>query len=133
LLGPIDLSRWAWGPNSFWCIAGGESGRGARPVHPDWIRSLRDQCAATEVPFFFKQWGEWLPGENDMIDRPCKPAQWQDGETGIHSTVDVDADRGNPEWRHFTEPGQPGAFALRVGKKRAGAMLDGREWREFPT
>jgi len=40
-----------------WAIAGGESGRGARPCHPDWVRSLRDQCAAAGVPFFFKQWG----------------------------------------------------------------------------
>lgn len=44
-----------------WVIAGGESGSKARPMHPDWVRSLRDQCAETEVPFFFKQWGEWLP------------------------------------------------------------------------
>lgn len=42
-----------------WVIAGGESGHGARPMHPDWARSLRDQCASADVPFFFKQWGEW--------------------------------------------------------------------------
>lgn len=42
-----------------WVIAGGESGHGARPCHPDWLRILRDQCAAADVPFFFKQWGEW--------------------------------------------------------------------------
>lgn len=42
-----------------WVIAGGESGRRARPMHPGWARSLRDQCASAEVPFFFKQWGEW--------------------------------------------------------------------------
>lgn len=40
-----------------WVICGGESGPGARPIHPDWARSLRDQCAAAGVPFFFKQWG----------------------------------------------------------------------------
>lgn len=44
-----------------WVICGGESGPNARPVHPDWARSLRDQCAAARVPFFFKQWGEWRP------------------------------------------------------------------------
>lgn len=44
-----------------WCIAGGESGPGARPVHPDWLRSVRDQCAAAAVPFFFKGWGAWVP------------------------------------------------------------------------
>mgnify|MGYP000706328432 CR=1 FL=1 len=44
-----------------WVIVGGESGRGARPMHPDWARSLRDQCTAAGVPFLFKQWGEWTP------------------------------------------------------------------------
>jgi hypothetical protein len=44
-----------------WVVAGGESGPGARPMHPDWARSLRDQCAVAGVPFFFKQWGTWLP------------------------------------------------------------------------
>lgn len=43
-----------------WIIAGGESGGNARPTKPDWFRSLRDQCAAADVPFFFKQWGEWV-------------------------------------------------------------------------
>lgn len=46
-------------PSIDWVIAGGESGREARPSHPDWFRSLRDQCAAAGVPFLFKQWGEW--------------------------------------------------------------------------
>lgn len=44
-----------------WIVAGGESGHGARPMHPDWVRSIRDQCAAAGVPFLFKQWGEWAP------------------------------------------------------------------------
>ncbi len=44
-----------------WVIAGGESGPHARPMHPDWASGLRDQCAAANVPFFFKQWGEWAP------------------------------------------------------------------------
>jgi protein gp37 len=50
-LGTINLSGIGW------VIAGGESGHGARPLREDWIRSLRDQCAAANVPFFFKQWG----------------------------------------------------------------------------
>lgn len=84
LLGPVDLTRidpvifdarinaltgvWHWGTGQrrresaiHWVICGGESGPGARPMHPDWARSLRDQCAAAGVPFFFKQWGEWAP------------------------------------------------------------------------
>jgi protein gp37 len=52
-----------------WIIAGGESGAGARPMHPDWARGLRDQCAATGVPFFFKQWGAWLP--TSSVDVYC--------------------------------------------------------------
>lgn len=47
-------------PRIHWVICGGESGPGARPMHPDWVRSLRDQCANAGVPFHFKQWGEWL-------------------------------------------------------------------------
>ncbi len=75
LLGPIDLFNirhgsdndlpvlgTQWGPD--WVIVGGESGPGARPMHPDWARSLRDQCAATGVPFFFKQWGIWHPNDH---------------------------------------------------------------------
>jgi protein gp37 len=50
-LGAIDLA----GIN--WVIVGGESGHGARPMRPEWVRNLRDQCAAARVPFFFKQWG----------------------------------------------------------------------------
>ncbi len=48
-----------------WVIAGGESGPGARPMHPGWVRGLRDQCQAAGVPFLFKQWGEWCPGHNE--------------------------------------------------------------------
>ena len=44
-------------------ILGAETGPGARPMHPDWVRSVRDQCAAAGVPFFFKGWGEWIPIE----------------------------------------------------------------------
>jgi protein gp37 len=70
LLGPVDLTAWlgthreAVGEPSGsieWVIVGGESGRNARPMHPDWARSLRDQCVATGVPFFFKQWGGRTP------------------------------------------------------------------------
>jgi protein gp37 len=49
-------------PHGFsWVVAGGESGPHARPMHPDWVRAIRDQCQAAGVPFFFKQWGEWAP------------------------------------------------------------------------
>jgi protein gp37 len=79
LLGPVDLTNlcspdanthgWSaiWKGNAIgrawidWVIVGGESGPNARPMHPDWARSLRDQCQAEGVPYFFKQWGEWVP------------------------------------------------------------------------
>lgn len=62
LLGPVKLARWFFplsGPRLDWVICGGESGPGARPMHPDWARWLRDQCQDAEIPYFFKQWGEW--------------------------------------------------------------------------
>lgn len=63
LLAPIDISH-LWrgqkcGYNINWVIAGGESGPNARHMHPDWVRSLRDQSIANKIPFIFKQWGEW--------------------------------------------------------------------------
>jgi protein gp37 len=58
-------------------IAGGESGPKARPVHPDWLRSLRDQCLKTGSSFYFKGWGEWLPGP--LVDN-CLQYEWPDGE-----------------------------------------------------
>lgn len=59
-----------------WVICGGESGPGARPMHPDWARSLRDQCAAVGVPFLFKQWGEWhegFPTDSNVETRVISP------------------------------------------------------------
>jgi len=106
-----------------WIIAGGESGPNARPMHPDWVRSLRDQCAAAGVAFHFKQWGE-------------------------HS-LDYDRDRDDPDWRRCgRESAKPGRwinlagghgfhgdrvhYAHRVGKKAAGRLLDGVEHNGFP-
>ena len=89
-----------------WVIAGGESGPHARPMHPDWARSLRNQCQAAGVPFFFKQWGEWAPRTNYNIDSlPRASSKWLGG------------------WEFEM---------LQVGKKAAGALLDGLEYQEFP-
>lgn len=55
LLGELDLDL----AEIHWVIAGGESGPGARPMDPDWVRRVRDQCALEGVPFFFKQWGAY--------------------------------------------------------------------------
>ena len=102
-----------------WVIAGGESGREARPSHPDWFRSLRDQCAAAGVPFLFKQWGEWREAQpGDVFDtgmgrlnRP--PAFIVDPQDGtVHCFLPKRAD---PNYRAM----------LMVGKKIAGRTLDG--------
>lgn len=93
-----------------WIICGGESGPNARPMHPDWARSLRDQCAAAGVPFFFKQWGEWIPLEVSGRD-----AFWPtDAKSALR--LNADGSRGPDGW-----PLQ------RVGKARAGRLLDGME------
>lgn len=100
-----------------WVIAGGESGPGARPPHPDWFRSVRDQCAAARVPYFFKQWGAWAP----MLlssDPWCYVA---DDGRGSAPLGEVPEDQ-STAW----------ARVHRVGKGRAGALLDGREHHEWP-
>lgn len=124
-------------PRLDWVIAGGESGHGARPSHPDWFRSLRDQCAAAEVPFFFQQWGEHLP-----------VGQVLPGRGKVHGATAVKPGRmklhyrGSPRQapKHaFAERGvgftstADGQLIFRVGKKAAGALLDGKLHREVPS
>lgn len=123
LLGPIELrSDWlqpmhrCWyvdgtmvetpiisKPRLDWIVCGGETGPGARPMHPNWVRSLRDQCLAAGVPFFLKQMGEYVLASDDPGTR--------DGTDWI---------------------GYQGAWFRRIGKTRAGALLDGQEWRQLP-
>lgn len=87
-----------------WAIVGGESGFGARPMHLDWARSLKDQCQMSGTPFFFKQHGTWLHDSQVTNQLKILPAcMWDDG-----------------------------SFFYKVGKHRAGHLLDGKEWREFP-
>lgn len=93
-----------------WVIVGGESGPHARPMHPDWARSLRDQCAVAGVPYFFKQHGEWLATVDD---------------NGAISY-------GHHERHGWNVDGPREAWAYRVGKRQAGRLLDGREHNEFP-
>lgn len=113
-----------------WVIAGGESGGKARPSHPDWFRSMRDQCAAACVAYFFKQWGEWCPATEefgvtghvmpDSGTMPCgKPAAW----VGLN---------GNMQCPSST--GLNGAFAMaRIGSKHTGRKLNGIEHSAFPN
>jgi protein gp37 len=161
LLGPVDLTRIrspeSWGPNpegwTFdalqtgdhytlfgdgpslpsdgpyrdhaidWVICGGESGPKARPMHPDWARSLRDQCAAAGKAFFHKQNGEYQVAshENGHFDSDMSRnnAVWVDGADGtIHK----------PSCLGLTNP----IGMVRVGKARAGRLLDGREHNDLP-
>lgn len=105
-------------PSLDWVIAGGESGPGARPMHVDWVRGIRDQCAAAGTAFFFKQWGEWLPINNEDDDG------WQPADGGA---------RGRFEGVRVELKGDyPNQFA-KVGKKRAGRLLDGLEHNEYPA
>jgi hypothetical protein len=129
LLGPVDLTRWL--PSLDWVIAGGESGPNARPMHPDWVRSIRDQCLAAGVPFLFKQWGQWRYAvEVDEVE--AEQALKASGQPDPFArtpcyTVGLDGSYSN------TEPPRPGnATMMRVGKKRAGRLLDGRTWDQFP-
>lgn len=116
LLGPVDIGPWlsvqlslaSEDPRSFsridWLVVGGESGPDARPMNPDWVRSLRDQCVAAGVAFFFKQWGAWAPSMAEV-------------RKYVTDRIDV----GN------------GTVVSRVGKKAAGRELDGRTWDEYPA
>lgn len=128
------------GPFVDWVIVGGESGPNARPMHPDWARSLRDQCQAAGVPFLFKRWGEWLPGQNEMHAIGKKVAHHQNGRWGATETkitpknyISWDASGRTHPGSLFGKPFHLCAWAERIGKKAAGRLLDGREWNGIPT
>lgn len=171
LLGPVDLASLHWrqgwldgarlfeakpgildckwdGPRIDWVIAGGESGRGARPMHPDWARGLRDQCRNAGVPFFFKQWGEWLPigrmyddlGDTDetvaaetaMLE--ARGREMEDGDFWTDPGHVQLVDAGMYNWAN--EQAQPPGDVIviqRVGKSRAGRLLDGVEHNGMPA
>lgn len=98
-----------------WAICGGESGHNARPMHPDWARSLRDQCQAAGVPFFFKQWGEWL-SFNYISDN-------------FKEIV-----KNHPKAKLIDKyTFEDGFKMMKIGKKAAGRLLDGKEWNEMPN
>ncbi len=150
LLGPLDIKQWLGGTSIVrehgshgkvisrrdfgidWVIAGGESGPRARPMHPEWARSLRDQCVAAGVPFLFKQWGEWRELDGDKPTRLIEDSHFayqaqarrcagfiaRDG----HFVTSIDKVREEVEYRGLVRP----------GKKAAGRELDGRTWDQFP-
>ena len=121
MLGPIDLQKriivtgagmkiynsFSWIEKLDWIICGGESGSGARPIHPAWVRSLQGQCKEADIPFMFKQWGEWHPNHHS-ISRPDLNYEQKD--------------------LLFKD----GMAMCRVGKKKAGRELDGKIWNQKP-
>ncbi len=136
LLGPVDLNLlprppyfhqsphgWmSWLAQRLnWVIVGGESGHDARPMHPNWARSLRDQCQAAGVAFFFKQWGEWLPFPNNR-DIPAGPPK-----TPV-CLIKPDGKMITP----YCQMDAPGHQMARVGKIAAGRALDECTWDEMP-
>ena len=103
-------------------IVGGESGHNARPSHPDWIRSLRDQCEAAGTPFLFKQWGEWVQADHTVCpdsNMSTNKAVW----------MGWDGKQAKPSHHGLVDP----IGVIRVGKARAGRLLDGRTWDGVPT
>lgn len=118
-LGTLDLR------GIHWAIVGGESGPKARPIqpmHPDWVRSIRNQCLKAGVSFFFKQWGEW------------RPRHAEDGENGERLNTPMIRltlkGRNGQDLSNASDGGD--VWMQRFGKKRAGRLLDGAEWSEFP-
>lgn len=108
-------------PELFWVIVGGESGPNARPMHPQWARDIRDQCQASGTQFFFKQHGEWC-----SLDQGCGLSiDDLDHKTQIR-IIDRDYDKMPGYWPEAET-------MIRVGKKAAGRLLDGREWNEMPS
>lgn len=115
LLGPLDLGEWlptADRPGLGWVVVGGEDGPTARPMHPAWARTVRDQCQAAEVPFTFKQWGAW-------------------GPTGRVGLGTIDGGRSRIVGPPLDEYGQ-GEEVARLGKNTTGRLLDGQLWDEYP-
>ena len=121
-LSEVDWSGWEF---IRWLIAGGESGRDARPVHPDWIRIARDFCADHAIMFFFKQWGEWAPGEANSFRKTL-------AVRGAHLFDD--------RWDYVSITAAEGAEmhcedepdVWRIGKRHSGRLLDGVEHNAMP-
>ena len=119
-LGELDLT------GIDWVIVGGESGPGARPMHPDWVRNIQKQCQKQNVPFFFKQWGEW----SVVYER-------NKGGTTDNYLNDTETEYYN-KYRRLNFAGGCGfhgenvCYFDKVGKSKSGAILDGKEYKEFP-
>ncbi len=139
-IGPINMySRFESNEyTNFWILNGGESGRKARPPHPDWFRTIRDQCAYAGIPYFFKQWGEWAPDSHVSFNGPFFI------RSSKHYIIDIDG-RGeyykycttyDPDFKELDPPitkENNAWWMANTGKHESGNLLDGVQHLEFPA
>ena len=116
-LGELDLA------GIDWVICGGESGHKARPMHPDWVRNIQRQCKEQNVPFFFKQWGEFTPVKSSIEYLELPKTYWIDFN-GQVTTVE----KRIPSFLQYNRV----SAMKKIGKAKSGALLDGKEYKEFP-
>lgn len=121
-----DKHRTKWLHYIDWVIVGGESGHGARPMHPEWVRSLRDQCTKAGTAFFFKQYGAYVDVNNIL------PVPMEDFAKNLKTGKWVGVDNTGAIVSYVSGPNKAILMA-KVGKDKAGRLLDGREWNEFPV
>lgn len=135
LLGKVNLRDWI--NDLSWVICGGESGPHGRPMHPSWARNLRGQCQAARVPFLFKQWGEWFPiadvYDDDGPDKAFEYLEYWEALLEPDGSIPVMTSpiRQEGGWHEY-QPCPGSWFMAKMGKKKSGRLLDGREWNEFP-
>ena len=139
LLGPVNIEKYLMvsitdigndrdpNINIDWVVVGGESGSRARPMHPDWVRSIQHQCYNRWCWFFFKQWGEWKPVHH--VSHP----NWCTDIEGPIAIMDAKGMRWEDEDFQPTTDAMPTCWEFqRIGKKASGRLLDGRTWDEMP-
>lgn len=152
MLGPIDIVRTIVkhsfkvipGHEIQWVIVGGESGHGARPLHPDWVRKVRDDCQENKISFFFKQWGEYEPFESHWQAPFYQSACTGEMFDGHHMNfIDGATCEGGKfqgcSWYDpldsislCLETHSENCSFLRKGKSKTGNLLDGKKYQEFP-
>ena len=136
-LGPVDWTGWDF---LKWMISGGESQPGARPSHPDWHRAARDFCAANSIPYLFKQWGDWLPfGQSgfyawDAANRSsqAQAKQWRGFARLVTKSGSVSVDWKVGPLLTAASIGGERRLCVKIGKSRAGRLLDGVEHNGMP-
>lgn len=136
-LGDLDLT----GIN--WVIVGGESGPNARPMHPDWVRNIQKQCEKQNVAFFFKQWGEWKLMFEREKEENCENPPGKDiskycieDKESLYYALTRDLPKKYTRTNFAGGYGFHGAnvcYYMRTGKKKSGSMVDGVEYKQFPS